>query len=972
MMEVHSSDHRVNTQGISNGPSNHDSSDRDSITDSDSDEFFPVTIPDDSVDSDSSSQPSDHSAPASPASPRRKPDAKSPSIDQRYPKPTRPPPAVPGEPSTPSPPSSRILLSPDHTTTRVQRSSSFEKRPRASTGSSSSSPNGSTDSTPTSSPPLSPSTSPATSPPSRPTATTLPPRPSTSLGNHKTKTSGGVKALVGWGKKMKDSTAKKDAKKDDDPKSSSLDRKDKKDKKSDTNGDISHPSADLKKPKKSTSFEEKPEKDEEKKPSLLNRAMSVRFPKKDAKPKEEKEVKSPKDVKSPKEHKSLLSKASGVMSPKKEEKKKIELEEPERKKQEESPGKGNFLRAMSVRLSRGIDTSRPKSQFDISDDAKKEYFKERQRMKLEATSNPRSYDSLGSKRIEIDSSSDSEKSEKSEKPKLLRAMSIKLKNKDRPSIQRHPLVDTPPRSRMTVSTISPPMGRAEFVKSMTTQKSSEKIPGKDAESSSSTSEVESPKNLHDASSGPSKVIASSSIEELGLQQQVVRATQDYFSQDSQDLTFQVGEMIQVTEIDGANWGRGKSQKTGKTGWFPMAYTAKAESDSALISSMIQGALSELKTIDSSSIVETIGQRRNSLGKRLSARPSRSSLIEANILPKSDSAENYGAVKLAEISKKKEAISVTLNNRTKKDALTHSLSDDSIFTVSRSILNFGGDQTDVGDTISDVVEIKNCSKGKAPFMLRAQSMGPAYSVSIEPATGILLKGKKEKIKISLTVQSLVTMSIPIAIMSKGDTVATITVNLKCKTSIFGVDPSTLPMGTDGVYRIPSILIRIKESLMKHKAFDSEGIFRIAAERSVMLTIRRTMDNGSFQEDDHNFEVANLLKSWLRELPTNLLQKIPDEIFSKEDVEMQWAALMVLDEPERSMLLWLLDLLSECLTRDKKNKMTTDNLAIVFAPSLYNVDAKDPMEGLIATQRVQHFVRNMLQRRSNSIAQSKQML
>jgi len=63
---------------------------------------------------------------------------------------------------------------------------------------------------------------------------------------------------------------------------------------------------------------------------------------------------------------------------------------------------------------------------------------------------------------------------------------------------------------------------------------------------------------------------------------------------------------------------------------------------------------------------------------------------------------------------------------------------------------------------------------------------------------------------------------------------------------------------------------------------------------------------------------------------------------------------LPEPQRSTLQWLLDLCVEVVQKANVNKMTAQNMAIVFGPNLFTPQLDNPMESLLYSQKVANFL------------------
>src|SRR5690348_15290567 len=107
-------------------------------------------------------------------------------------------------------------------------------------------------------------------------------------------------------------------------------------------------------------------------------------------------------------------------------------------------------------------------------------------------------------------------------------------------------------------------------------------------------------------------------------------------------------------------------------------------------------------------------------------------------------------------------------------------------------------------------------------------------------------------------------------SEGETLARFTIKIQSEKSVFGVNPETLPMEiNDGQfpqritldisgYKVPSVLVKLKNSILKHDGFKQVGIFRLASDIKTVLQLRKQLDLGQFEDHPDVHSVANLLK------------------------------------------------------------------------------------------------------------------
>ena len=105
------------------------------------------------------------------------------------------------------------------------------------------------------------------------------------------------------------------------------------------------------------------------------------------------------------------------------------------------------------------------------------------------------------------------------------------------------------------------------------------------------------------------------------------------------------------------------------------------------------------------------------------------------------------------------------------------------------------------------------------------------------------------------------------------------------------------------------------------------------------------------------IAQMIKTFFRKLPDPLynalhLSRSSFEEMVKLTPEQLTQRVEAFVEPFRSVLLWLLDLLIDVANLQKRNRMSPENLSIVFAPNLFFFSpvANDPLD----TAQVVHLV------------------
>ncbi len=175
--------------------------------------------------------------------------------------------------------------------------------------------------------------------------------------------------------------------------------------------------------------------------------------------------------------------------------------------------------------------------------------------------------------------------------------------------------------------------------------------------------------------------------------------------------------------------------------------------------------------------------------------------------------------------------------------------------------------------------------------------------------------------------------------------------------FGIELKTLESKAVKGYtkKIPLVLIAMKKYLFANGGLESEGIFRIQPDQEECVKVKKLLNTGSFEKCKDVNAIANLIKVFFRELPNKLMKGVSYKMIT--DCKNEKDAVAILDtfpEPQKSVMLYLLDMLAEVSKWQKVNKMSPQNLAIVMAPNLFSADNMDPMAGLVFSQKVALFM------------------
>lgn len=156
--------------------------------------------------------------------------------------------------------------------------------------------------------------------------------------------------------------------------------------------------------------------------------------------------------------------------------------------------------------------------------------------------------------------------------------------------------------------------------------------------------------------------------------------------------------------------------------------------------------------------------------------------------------------------------------------------------------------------------------------------------------------------------------------------------------------------------PDIMVNCLTELQM-RGMDKEGIFRVPGNHAKIREIRNLLEAGqkvSFCEIDI-FDIACILKLWLRDLPEPLvpfrlydwlmkLGKLLPQLRKDEDVKWKpelRAKVRKIKDPRRKYLGHLMCVLNKFAGKSEINKMTAKNLAIVICPNILYTNLQEDM-------------------------------
>lgn len=151
----------------------------------------------------------------------------------------------------------------------------------------------------------------------------------------------------------------------------------------------------------------------------------------------------------------------------------------------------------------------------------------------------------------------------------------------------------------------------------------------------------------------------------------------------------------------------------------------------------------------------------------------------------------------------------------------------------------------------------------------------------------------------------------------------------QSKVFGCHPNSIQRQYDG-HILPPFFEDALSYLTKF-GLNSVGIFRKSGVKSRINSMREQIESGGMLDFASVcvFDVADLVKSWLRELKPHLITK---DMVANFMASRDTFSLVALPDSHRYLLWVVLKFLGQIAACSRQNQMTVQNIAICFAPSL----------------------------------------
>eukprot|EP00128_Syssomonas_multiformis_P008951 Colp12_sorted_trinity150504_noHs@26641 len=293
-------------------------------------------------------------------------------------------------------------------------------------------------------------------------------------------------------------------------------------------------------------------------------------------------------------------------------------------------------------------------------------------------------------------------------------------------------------------------------------------------------------------------------------------------------------------------------------------------------------------------------------------------------------------------------------------------------ASKHALDFGvGDGEAMLDTpLVDTLTLKNkTGKEKIKFKFIVPPKSTRFSLDIDPVEGVIKKDSAfsrkppevADVKVTLNVKSSGPLNMVIRMEVEDGPDHFFTINLRTEASPFAANPAELEMVEDHGYAVPAVLQQLRAALAANNGLQEEGIFRVGAEDGEVRRVKRMCAQGAIEGSREPHVYAALIKMWYRDLPTPVLNELPPKKILACDSQAECVVLVSqLSEPNKSLFLWLMDLLSETCQYSKQNSMNSQTLSICVGPNLYTAPSEGlgPSDFLRISQQSVNFVKQLL--------------
>ncbi|XP_042012951.1 rho GTPase-activating protein 5-like [Salvia splendens] len=180
------------------------------------------------------------------------------------------------------------------------------------------------------------------------------------------------------------------------------------------------------------------------------------------------------------------------------------------------------------------------------------------------------------------------------------------------------------------------------------------------------------------------------------------------------------------------------------------------------------------------------------------------------------------------------------------------------------------------------------------------------------------------------------------------------------TVFGVSTESMQLSYDPRGNsIPTILLLLQRHMYSQGGLQAEGIFRITAGNSQEEYVRDQLNRGVIPEGIDVHCLAGLIKAWFRELPRGVLDSLSQEqVMQCQSEEACDELVRLLPPTEAALLDWSINLMTDVVQEELRNKMNSRNIAMVFAPNMTQM--VDPLTALMYAVQVMNFLKTLIEK------------
>ncbi|CAG9853892.1 unnamed protein product [Phyllotreta striolata] len=152
-------------------------------------------------------------------------------------------------------------------------------------------------------------------------------------------------------------------------------------------------------------------------------------------------------------------------------------------------------------------------------------------------------------------------------------------------------------------------------------------------------------------------------------------------------------------------------------------------------------------------------------------------------------------------------------------------------------------------------------------------------------------------------------------------------------------------------------------------ETEGLFRKEGSKSRQNEIKLLLDRGCMLgTDNHEIDVAVVLKYFLRELPEPLIPYSFHELFIRSSivenkVEALLLACLLLPSEHLNVLVFLMQFFNEISAHSNYNKMNSYNLSLLIAPNIFPLNEKLAPKSKLMVKKTCEIVKSMIDNSSS---------